>query len=574
MIRKEVLIWLVFIDMANIVKYNLSTSPNSIQSGNFNIGVSNTPTDLTGFYNGICPIIDGNTIYIDKASNGPSIYSPKSYVELIEITNRLGGNVSTEGEALVWITSQSDMTVLNTNYPPIVTSGVTLNLDSACVSSYPKTGINWNDLSGNGYYGVFTGGFSYDRKFYGTLSFEGGYVENIGNNSSFEFIQNTGVFTICAMVRFAPPGATPPGIFGVMATSRNEPGENGFKMGRDSNNKLLFIIANGGGYIIYNSISDYFVNEEWIFITIVGDGTNVLYYKNGEYLETNSYENSFATGESARKLTVGDGGYDNTWLGNISHTLIYNRALTSEEITQNYNAILQRFNEVGSLELSLDAQNTNLYANSRTTAYDISRNTFTGVLSSAQQYVADGNGSWSFNGEDDFITNFGGSESFSFIQNTAIFTICAWVKLTDFSSNKLITIIGNNSRRTNEKGFQLSRGDARRSIRFSMTDGSNYIYDEEIDDYFISDNWVFVTIVGDGTNILYYQNGALFQTGSAIGTLAEGESDRSLSVGGGEEEPTMHWIGNISQASIYSDSLSSDSITTIFNATKTRYGIR
>ena len=503
--------------MPNIVKYNLSTSPNSIQSGNFNIGVNNTETDLSEFYTGICPIEEGYTIYIDKASNGPSIYAPKDDAELVEITNVLGGNVSTPEDALVWITSQSNMTVLNTNYPPIVTSGVTLNLDSACVSSYPTTGINWNDLSGNGYYGVFSGGFSYNRKFYGTLQFEGGYVENIGSNSSFEFIQNTGVFTICAMVRFAPPGATPPGIFGVMATSRNEPVENGFKMGRDSNNRLLFIISNGSGYIIYNSISDYFVNDEWIFITIVGDGTNVLYYKNGEYLETNSYEDNFATGESARKLTVGDGGYDNVWLGNISHTLIYNRALDDREIKQNYNAILQRFIEVGSLELSLDAQNTNLYANSTTTAYDISRNTFTGLLSSAQQYVADGNGSWSFNGGD-FISNIGNLISFDFIQNTAIFTICVWVKLTDFSTNKLITIIGNNSRRTNEKGFQLSRGDARRSIRFSMTDGSNYIYDEQIDDYFSLDEWVFITIVGDGTNISYYQNGTLFSP--IIGTIS------------------------------------------------------
>ncbi len=50
--------------MANIVKYNLSTSPNSIQSGNFNIGVNNTATDLSQFYNGICPINGGyNSLY-------------------------------------------------------------------------------------------------------------------------------------------------------------------------------------------------------------------------------------------------------------------------------------------------------------------------------------------------------------------------------------------------------------------------------------------------------------------------------------------------------------------------------
>ena len=61
--------------MSNIIKYSGGTSPNSIKSGNFNIGVNSTPTDLTGFYNGITPIIGGYTIYINKTENGPSINS-------------------------------------------------------------------------------------------------------------------------------------------------------------------------------------------------------------------------------------------------------------------------------------------------------------------------------------------------------------------------------------------------------------------------------------------------------------------------------------------------------------------
>jgi len=33
--------------MSNIIKYSGGTTPNSIKSGNFNIGVNSTPTDLT-----------------------------------------------------------------------------------------------------------------------------------------------------------------------------------------------------------------------------------------------------------------------------------------------------------------------------------------------------------------------------------------------------------------------------------------------------------------------------------------------------------------------------------------------
>ena len=69
--------------MSNIIKYSGGTSPNSIKSGNFNIGVNSTPTDLTGFYNGISPIIGGYTIYINKTENGSSI--PYTYEEILDI---------------------------------------------------------------------------------------------------------------------------------------------------------------------------------------------------------------------------------------------------------------------------------------------------------------------------------------------------------------------------------------------------------------------------------------------------------------------------------------------------------
>ena len=62
--------------MRNIVKYDiLATQGNSIKSGNFNLGVNDTPSTLTGFYNGITPINGGYTIYINKASNGRTTHN-------------------------------------------------------------------------------------------------------------------------------------------------------------------------------------------------------------------------------------------------------------------------------------------------------------------------------------------------------------------------------------------------------------------------------------------------------------------------------------------------------------------
>ena len=329
--------------MANIVKYNLSTSPNSIQSGNFNIGVNNTATDISEFYTGICPINGGYTIYINKASNGPSIYAPKDDVELIGITNNLGGNVTTEEEALVWLNSQSNMTVLNSNYPPIITSGVSLNLDASFVSSYPKTGTTWNDLSGNDYSGVTTNvGISYDSRIPGALTLsDGGYIEEIGATSSFSFIQNTGVFTITALVRLTDLSVSR----SLMSTFRNGPGEKGFSLGYIvSGNALEFQMTNGSNYVIDYRASDYFLDNSWVLVTIVGNGTNIQFYKNGVSFSTSDALGTLSTGNSARLLSVGKGeAITNNWIGDISQTLIYNRALSSSEVLQNYNAILQKF---------------------------------------------------------------------------------------------------------------------------------------------------------------------------------------------------------------------------------------
>jgi len=559
--------------MANIVKYNLSTSPNSIQSGNFNIGVNNTATNLSQFYNGICPINGGYTIYIDKASNGPSIYAPKNNTQLIEIVKQLGGNVTTAEEALAWITSQSNMTVLNSNYPPIVTSGVSLNLDASFVSSYPISGTTWYDLSGNDYSGVTTNSnISYNSVIPGSLTLSNdGYIENIGTTSSFSFIQNTAVFTISALVRLTDLSVSR----SLMSTFRNGPGEKGFSLGYNTTgNSLEFQMTNGSNYIFSNLGSDFFVANTWVFVTIVGDGSTIYYYKNGIFQTSSESLGTLSTGNSARILSIGKSeAIPNNWIGDISQTLIYNRALSSQEVLQNYNAILNKFIPKENLKLSLDAQNTNLYAVSTTTAYDVSGNDYNGTLTNGVQYVANGNGSWLFDGIDDSIADIGNVSSFSFVQNTGIFTVYAWVRLTQFTTTQSM-IMGNNRNAATEKGFLIGKGTSASAIRVVITNGSGTsLYTQQIANYFLNDNWVFVTVVGNGTNVIIYRNGTLFQNGNNLGTLSTGDSTRTLSVGRVNNSGTIWWSGNISQTSIYDIALTATEISTIYNATKTRYGL-
>ena len=65
--------------------------------------------------------------------------------------------------------------------PPIVTSGLLLNLDASNVASYSGTGVNWYDLSGNNRHGFVRG----TPKFGNTFN---GYLET-GANQTANYIQ-------------------------------------------------------------------------------------------------------------------------------------------------------------------------------------------------------------------------------------------------------------------------------------------------------------------------------------------------------------------------------------------------
>jgi hypothetical protein len=81
-------------------------------------------------------------------------------------------------------------------------------------------------------------------------------------------------------------------------------------------------------------------------ITALTDGTNAFFYINGVLLGTSAYSSTFM---SQTSFYIGIGvGTNNSFLeafsGNIYNTLIYNKALSPQEVLQNYNAQKSRFN--------------------------------------------------------------------------------------------------------------------------------------------------------------------------------------------------------------------------------------
>ena len=100
--------------MANYLKSG-TTSQTVTTKGNFKVGVSGLddygPTSQKGFYKGITPPVGGYTIYVEKATQGPSIHVAYNDTECMFFLKSFGATGTTISDMLSWATTQSTMWV-------------------------------------------------------------------------------------------------------------------------------------------------------------------------------------------------------------------------------------------------------------------------------------------------------------------------------------------------------------------------------------------------------------------------------------------------------------------------------
>ena len=323
--------------MPNAIKYNLSAETLALKKGNFWIGtgdVGKGPTSSTGFYNGITPPSGGYTIYLNKASGGPSIYTVNTEAQMVSLTNSIGSqSFTTSGQCLNWFATQTDKMIFNRDYEPIVTNGLVLNLDAGFTPSYPTTGTTWYDVSSGGNNGTLINGPTFNSGNGGSIVFD-------GTNDYVTINQTlTTPITITGFVKYNNQGKSLNTWMNsfphtVLAISLNRLG----------GGQIYVYIGNGSGWqgqpgII--SSTNMSVNT-WYHLAYVSNGSGSVLYLNGVNVGTSIHSPS---GWGLKYFLGwielnGDGEYLN---GNIGNTQIYNRALSQTEIIQNYNAQKSRF---------------------------------------------------------------------------------------------------------------------------------------------------------------------------------------------------------------------------------------
>jgi Concanavalin A-like lectin/glucanases superfamily len=350
--------------MPNAIKYNTSTETLALKKGNFWIGtgdVGKGPTNITGYYNGITPPSGGYTIYLNKESGGPSIYTVTSDAQLVSLTNTIAGtSYTTVGECFDYYLGQSDKMVLNFDYSSIITNGLICNLDAACCSSFPQTGSIWYDLSGNSNHGYLN-----SSQFVSNSPVSGSYLNNLNNESNFfyftlpdtnslfdTFSVTTGGWTIEEVIWTNStnyPEADAGSLFSDAAYGTNATGfdwNHGygidyFGFGQSSDQPP------GPAYEDVIVVATSPVNEfnTWRVRTMVWDRGNNFnsLYLNGSYMGGGSTPNTSGTSIYDRGTNYVGTLYGWKFYGRRGSFRIYNRVLSSTEILQNYNAQKGRY---------------------------------------------------------------------------------------------------------------------------------------------------------------------------------------------------------------------------------------
>jgi len=326
--------------MPNAIKYNTSAETLALKKGNFWIGtgdVSKGPTSSTGYYNGITPPSGGYTIYLNKESNGPSIYTVTTEAQMVSLTNTIGAqSFTTSGACLNWFATQTDKMILNEDYPPIITNGLIINLDGGFTPSYPTTGTTWYDLSSGGNNGTLTNGPTYSSVNGGSIVFDGVDDKVIcPNNSNINFNASQSFTTCCWAYLTANSGYE---VF--MAKHVGGTGYIPNLLWYGSTPELRWWF-NGEVNVTYTSNKTYL--NQWRFICMsIERPSNIGYiFEDGILVASGSISSSSPA--NSGQLQIGNDDFGSALSGRISIVQIYNRLLSSSEILQNYNAQKGRF---------------------------------------------------------------------------------------------------------------------------------------------------------------------------------------------------------------------------------------
>jgi hypothetical protein len=237
--------------------------------------------------------------------------------------------------------------------PQIVNSGLVLCLDAADPKSYPGSGTSWFDRSGNGNHASLINGASYNSSGPKFIRCDGtnDYIEVL-DSSSLDFGSSN--FTVEYWFRKLRNTSSLSDIWGVNKWNTGaSPGTNEWTLAigngsTGTGNNYSFAVQVGTTSYSSGASTELLSLGVWYQLIGVRNGGTLQAYLNSELKLTNSpsgfTSSSVVNNVSGRNLRINNSALNNYYTNADNGAVrIYNRALTQDEILQNYNASRTRF---------------------------------------------------------------------------------------------------------------------------------------------------------------------------------------------------------------------------------------
>jgi hypothetical protein len=213
----------------------------------------------------------------------------------------------------------------------VVTGNLSMYLDAGVTSSYPGTGTAWTDLSGNNRNGTLTNGPTYS-------SADGGSIVFDGTN---DFVQCTGSITATAatFVSWIRRNGTQGSYDGILFSR----GSNVTGMQFQSSNQLSYMW--NGAVNTYTWQSGLIVPDlTWCMVAVSVISTSATAYLCQSGGITSAINTVSHTSTTLDDIKIGQEDFGGRFFtGNIATAMIYDRALSADEISQNFNALRGRY---------------------------------------------------------------------------------------------------------------------------------------------------------------------------------------------------------------------------------------
>jgi hypothetical protein len=236
------------------------------------------------------------------------------------------------------------------NGPKIITDGLVLNLSAFDRNSYVSGSTTWNDVSGQGNNGTLTNGPTFNSLNGGSIVFDG--VDDYVGWDTLPVVkwQNWSAMTFeCVFKLVSYIGASNGRQY--IVDFRDSGGVNGalgcfYDNGSGQSQGLKLFYTTVDNNYEEPIISNINLNQLYYYQVTFDKTTstnNIKHYLNGVNVFNRSVTITSNTTNDGRVWMGRYSGGQYQWNGNVNLFKFYNRALSTQEVLQNYNATKSRF---------------------------------------------------------------------------------------------------------------------------------------------------------------------------------------------------------------------------------------